>query len=289
MQTANRSAGPLAPPLRCDILGALAEVSAPEGEPLQWLQWALSGFLTADTTTASVVRYALIRQSDDAWALTRDDLSLRSDADLATAVLALEWQIVTDAIERRRDLFHLHGAALTTPDASATLLVVGVSGSGKTTLTLGLMAVGFRPFSDDVIFLDPSSLSLLPLRRAFHVRTPTQGLVPLPEWDAPWTDATGTRWYLPPHWATVPSPPITAIVFPEVQPDIAPSLTPLSAAESAHRLLSHSVTLASSPVLALSTVGALTAQTTCYRLTVGDIPATMAQVSALVCPPDHER
>ena len=235
------------------------------------------------------MQYALARQSEDAWVLMRDDVGLRTDADLATAVLALEWQIVTDAIDRRRDLFHLHGAALATPDGTAALLIVGVSGSGKTTLTLGLMAAGFRPFGDDVIFLDPSSLALLPLRRAFHVRAPTRGLVPLPEWDAPWTDPTGTRWYLPPRWATAPSPPITAIVFPEVQPDAALSLAPLTPAEGAHRLLSHSVTLDASPALALSSVRLLTTQATCYRLTVGDPLATVAEVCALVSPAGHER
>ncbi|HEY7909966.1 MAG TPA: hypothetical protein VIC60_13875 [Thermomicrobiales bacterium] len=289
MQTADRRAVVRAPSFRCDLLGALVEVAAPAGEPLHWLQWALSGFLTADDAGESVTQYALVRQSGDAWVLTRDDVALRTDGDLATAVLALEWQLVTDAIARRRDLFHLHGAALATPDGTAALLVVGVSGSGKTTLTLGLMAAGFRPFGDDVIFLDPSSLTLLPLRRAFHVRAPTQGLVPLPEWDAPWTDPTGTRWYLPPRWATVPSPPIRAIVFPEVLPDAALSLTPLTPAEGAHRLLSHSVTLESSPALALAAVRLLTAQATCYRLTVGDPLATVAQVSALVSPADHER
>jgi hypothetical protein len=282
MRTADRRVDLLAPPLRCDILGAVAEVSAPHGEPREWIAWALSGFLTADDSAQPVARYALIRQGEEAWVLARDDVGLRTDADLATAVLALEWQLVTDAIERRCDLFHLHGAALTTPDGSATLLVVGVSGSGKTTLTLGLMAAGYCPFSDDVIFLDPLSLALMPLRRAFHVRAPTRALVPLPEWDAPWADATGTRWYLPPRWATVPSPPVTAIIFPEVQPNAAPSLTPLTPAEGAHRLLSHSVTLAASPALALSVVRALTAQTTCYRLTVGDIAATMAHIATLV-------
>jgi hypothetical protein len=284
MQTADRRADLLAPSLRCDILGALVEIAAPDGEPLHWLRWALSGFLAADDTEIVVARYALVPQSGDGWVLTRDDAALRTDADLATAVLALEWQLVTDAIERRRDLFHLHGAALAAPDGTAALLVVGVSGSGKTTLTLGLMAAGFLPFGDDVIFLDPSSLALLPLRRAFHVRAPTQGLVPLPAWDAPWTDPTGTRWYLPPRWATAPSPPVRVIVFPEVQPDAAPSLAPLTPAEGAHRLLGHSVTLEPSPALALATVRALIAQVTCYRLIVGDPVATVAQVRALVAP-----
>jgi hypothetical protein len=284
MQTADRRADPLAPPFQCDILGALVDVAAPDGEPLRWLQWALSGFLTAGDAGPSVARYALSPRDGDEWVITRNDTVLRADGDLATAVLALEWQLVTDAINRRRDLFHLHGAALTTPDGTAALLIVGISGSGKTTLTLGLMAVGFRPFGDDVLFLDPSSLALLPLRRAFHVRAPTLRLVPLPEGDAPWTDPTGTRWFLPPCWAAAPSPPVTAIVFPDVQPDVAPSLVPLTPAEGAHRLLSHSMTLDASPALALSSVRALIAQAACYRLTVGDIAATVAQIRTLVCP-----
>jgi hypothetical protein len=289
MQTADRRAAVRAPSFRCDLLGALVDVAAPDGEPLRWLRWALSGLLAADDTGVAVARYALSSHGNQGWILTRGDATLRTDADLATAVLALEWQLVTDAIDRRRDLFHLHGAALATPDGTAALLVVGVSGSGKTTLALGLMAAGFRPFGDDVVFLDPSSLALLPLRRAFHVRAPTRALVPVPEGGAPWTDPTGTRWFLPPRWAAAPSPPIAAIIFPQVQPDAALSLTPLTPAEGAHRLLSHSATLDASPALALSSVRMLTAQATCYRLTVGDPAATVAQVRALVCPAGHER
>lgn len=287
MQPADSVAGVLAPPFRCDILGAVVDVAAPDGEPLRWLQWALSGFLIAGDTAEPVAHYALARTERDEWVLTRDDAVLRAGGDLATAVLALEWQLVTDAMDRRDDLFHLHGAALAAPDGAATLLVVGVSGSGKTTLTLGLMAAGFCPFGDDVVFLDPVSLALLPLRRAFHVRAPTRALVPLPGDDAPWADATGTRWFLPPRWASPPSPPIAAIVFPEVQADAAPALTPLTPAEGAHRLLSHSVTLNNSPALALASVRALIAQATCYRLVVGEPAATVAMVRALVCPAGH--
>lgn len=284
MRILDPRADPRARPLRCGLLGACVEVAAPEGEPVRWLRWALAGFLTADDAGPSVGRYTLRPQDAGGWAFARDGAVLRTDADLATAVLTLEWQLVTDAIARRHDLFHLHAAALAAPDGAATLLIVGESGSGKTTLALGLMAEGFRPFGDDVAFLDPSSLALLPLRRAFHVRARTRQILSLPEMDAPWTDAEGTRWFLPPRWATMPSPPVTAVLFPAVRPDTAPSLVPLTPAEGAQRLLRHSVTLESSPALALSAVRALTAQATCYRLTIGDLAGTVARVRALVRP-----
>lgn len=284
MRAPDRRAAVLAPPLRCDILGARVDVAAPDGEPLRWLQWALSGFLTDGDHRPPAGRYALRPNGMDGWALARDGAVLRTDTDLATAVLALEWQFVTDAIARRRDLFHLHGAALATPDGAATLLIIGESGSGKTTLALGLMAEGFRPFGDDVAFVEPSSLALLPLRRAFHVRALTRQLLPLPGTDAPWADAEGTRWFLPPRWAAMPSPPITAILFPRVQPDAAPLLAPLTPAEGVLALLRHSVTLEMSPALALSAVRALTAQASCSCLTVGDVAGTVARVRTLVCP-----
>lgn len=282
MPTRDARAGVLAPPLRCDLLGARVDVAAPDGEPLRWIRLALSGFLTADDIGPAIGRFILSPRDAGGWALARDGAMLRTDADLATAVLALEWHLVTDAIARRPDLFHLHGAALATPDGAATLLIVGDSGSGKTTLALGLMAEGFRPFGDDVTFIQPSPLSLLPLRRAFHVRAPTRQLLPLTGLDAPWTDAEGTRWFLPPRWAALPSPPVRAILFPVVRPGVAPSLALLAPAEGAQCLLRHTVTLESSPALALSVVGALTARANCYRLIVGDVAGTVGRVRTLV-------
>lgn len=189
---------------------------------------------------------------------------------------------MTDALARRDDLFHLHGAALASPTARDGLLLIGESGSGKTTLALGLMLRGFVPFNDDVALLEPATLELQPFQRAFHIEEGTRGLLAslaLPDtWDL---DAAPRGYFVPPRWAES-GVPVRYLLFPTFQPDATPQLTRLAAPEAAAALLTHTTTLIRNPRLALSTVARLTERTACYRLCTGNLAETAMLVRALV-------
>lgn len=71
---------------------------------------------------------------------------------------------------RSRRLYHLHAAAIVSP-ADELWLICGAQRAGKTTLTTGLGLAGWRPVSDDSMFVgkDESSSFLTPLKKYFHI------------------------------------------------------------------------------------------------------------------------
>lgn len=71
---------------------------------------------------------------------------------------------------RSRNLYHLHAAAIVSPDEKLWL-ICGAQRAGKTTLTTALGLAGWRPVSDDSLLVgrDQDSAWLTPLRKYFHI------------------------------------------------------------------------------------------------------------------------
>ncbi len=72
---------------------------------------------------------------------------------------------------RFHGLYYLHAAAVQDPDGQG-YLICGNGGSGKTSLTLALIHAGFRPLSDDTVFMKlegERDLKVLGFAREFHV------------------------------------------------------------------------------------------------------------------------
>lgn len=71
---------------------------------------------------------------------------------------------------RSRSAYHLHAAAIISPDEKLWL-ICGAQRAGKTTLTTALGLAGWRPVSDDSLLVgrDETSAWLTPLRKYFHV------------------------------------------------------------------------------------------------------------------------
>ncbi len=222
-------------------------------------------------------QYALHMAADEQWEMIAAGEARYRTAQLDDAITALEWQIVTDTVAARRDCFHLHAASLADPARAAALLVAGVSGSGKTTLTLGLVARGLLPYSDDTTFIAPETGTPAAFPRAFHADGRTQSLLEALSPSAGWAWDFARQipgYYLPPRWEETPYP-VRTILFPTLRPGASPCLTPLVAADAAAHLLPFSVTLARDPALALRTAARLVAQARCYALDAGDLAATV--------------
>ncbi len=294
MTATDASTTPAYAPVHGTVLGRPIQVMVPDDAVRAAVTRVLSGFAAPDLhaggDTANGATYTLDRTEEGFWSVSGPLAGFNTNGGLTDGLLALEYQIVTDALARHTGLFHLHGAALATPDGGAGVLVVGESGSGKTTLVLALLRRGFVPYSDDVALMEPDTLALRPFPRAFHVRQPSLSLLArLGMAAAAFADAP-PGFYLPPRWAVAPVP-VRVVLFPALRPDAPPALAPLAPAESAALLLAQSATLAvpGAVRLALGTVARLTTHARCYRLYSGDLVATLDRVTEAVAASESER
>lgn len=272
----------IATTLYYDILGEPVTVTVPDPDLRAAVTRVLSGFTPpAGVPVRGGTPYTLERTADGFWSVSRPGAGFNTNGDLTDALLALEWQLVMDALARRTDLFHLHGAALAAPDARTGLVIVGESGSGKTTLVLALLRAGFLPFSDDVALMEPETLMLRPFPRAFHVRQPSRPLLATLGMTAREFDTAPPGFFIPSRWATAPAP-VRVVLFPSLRPEEPPRLVPFAPAESARALLAQTATLTGASRLALATAARLTARAHCYRLFSGDLTATVALITGVL-------
>ena len=267
-----------------DFFGYLAEVAAPPGEGHAAVRAILRGFGPVDAATPPSARFDLTAGATGGWQVHVSGHVVHAGDDLPAALAQLEWHAISVALGQRRDLFHVHGAAVCLPARRSGLLLVGGSGRGKTTMTMGLMMRGFVPYSDDVALIEPETLELQPLRRAFHVADETWRLLesvcgPLAR-DADEPDG----YFSPPQWAEA-TVPVHWLLFPEYRPGQIPALVPMSAGEAATGLLGQTLTLAPAPRLALRTAARLTEQARSYRFLIGGLDESVELVRRLVATP----
>jgi hypothetical protein len=264
-----------------DFFGYLAEVGAPLGDGHAAVRAILRGFGPVAAAAPPSARFDLTAGDAGEWQVRVSGQVVHAGDDFAAALSLLEWHAISVALGQRRDLFHLHSAALCLPARRSGLMLVGGSGRGKTTMTMGLMMRGFVPYSDDVALIEPETLELQPLRRAFHVADETWRLIesvggPLAR-DAGQPDG----YFCPPQWAEAPAP-VHWLLFPEYRPGQTPALLPMSAAEAATGLLGQTLTLAPAPRLALRTAARLTEQARSYRFLIGELEESVELVRRLV-------
>ncbi len=222
------------PQPRYDVLGFRVAVTSGSRAFLATLD-RLNASLRAAGTAAPHATYEAARRNGR-WSVRYEGRELPVGGGLVEAASYLEWHICGEAIERRRDLLHLHGAALAT--SAGALLIPGEAGVGKTTLALALTLRGMRLLADDVVFLRPSDWRPVPFPRSLHVHSDAlRRLARLGlrfRRDArvgEYLCATAIR-----SWATSAGPRIRMLVLPRPSRDRTPTLQPLSHAEAALEL-----------------------------------------------------
>jgi|DewCreStandDraft_5_1066085.scaffolds.fasta_scaffold00390_37 hypothetical protein len=213
---------------------------------------------------------ALAYEDGSLWELTFQGEELKWFDRLIDAVSYIEWHMCDQAIERRHDLLHVHGAALATPHAS--LLLPGTSGIGKTTFALALALRGLRLLSDDVVFIHTDTWQVEPFPRSFHIHDDAlPRLVPFGLRYSP-EDHIGA--YLCASvlgpWDRTPGPPLRYVLFPRLDPSGPLALEPISGAEAALELMKYSKNLRRLPRFGLDLVPRLLERTTCYVLRRND-------------------
>src|SRR5690349_486788 len=111
-----------------DLFGSRVQVGG-TAPAASMLAGVLGGFgpITVDAGTAeSLPRYEVIQQPDE-WQVNHDGSVIFVSRDLGSAVDALETRLITDAVNRRDDVFHLHGASLCAPGKRAGIVLIAES------------------------------------------------------------------------------------------------------------------------------------------------------------------
>jgi hypothetical protein len=258
-----------------DVLGYRAAVGATGFEAQAAVRSILRGFGPVDVGPGLHLPRYEITTEGKGWQLRVDGSVVQEDADFLSALGALEWYVVAAALSHRNDLFQLHSAALCLPTQRAGIVLVGDSGSGKTTLALALMLRGFVPFSDDVALIDPETLELQPLRRAFHVSDDTRRLVKPLTFGLLGSDDDPHGYFSPVQWAGQ-SAPERWLLFVEHHPEREPQLVPLAAPEAATAILAQALNLSKAPRLALAVAARLVERCSICRFLTSDIEASVA-------------
>jgi len=211
------------------------------------------------------------------------------------------FQLVFFLLLRRQGYYVIHANALQPPLAHQqpipppSLLVVGDCGAGKTTFTLSLLQAGWRSVGDDLVILasdDAGFVVAHGLRRGFSCTPTTAAAFPaLQPLMAEGLDLLRDKKFIqldtlyPAQFTPHCTPQL--LLFPEIVPQASTQLTPLTASEAMHLLLSQprAGILVDQPTVAghLQIYGQLIRQVTSHRILLGqDVLVDPHQVSQLL-------
>jgi hypothetical protein len=189
-----------------------------------------------------------------------------------------EWLLVTQAAIHRSDHLQLHGGAVQRDNQ--LILLPGLSGSGKTTLTLGMMAQGYLPLTDDLILIDPHQGTVRPFERCFHIDASTFAIATdlglskqliLPE-------ALAEGFCRPRHWGVSGVP--TCVVLPQYIPGAQLALKRLRPAQ-AWIALANFCMVTGKPSDHYSALVQLVEKTPTYQITYSDLSEAVKTIMQL--------
>ncbi len=223
------------------------------------------------------------RARNGRWELRFQGEELPAPDDLVAAASYLEWHMCGRAIEHRRDLLHVHGAALA--DARSSVLIPGGAGVGKTTLALALVRRGLQLLADDVVLIHPRSWRPEPFPRSLHVHDDALHRLARVGLRFDRRDRIGE--YLCATavgaWPREPGPRIRYVLLPRRTPRGAAILAPVSQAEAAVELLRCSANLGGRGDAWPALVADLLRDVGCYALHLGgNLAAAAAAVQRLL-------
>jgi hypothetical protein len=180
---------------------------------------------------------------------------------------------------RTRGLYHLHAAALVSPD-DRLWLICGAPRSGKTTLTAALGIAGWRPVSDDSLLITSAagSARLVALKKYFHLGD--ELLERWPELDGierhhqylDRTCAGGLEFFGSVDLADTRFGKIDAVVLPEITNEEQSRLDPIPPSAALLRLAEQSMFFQlwrDHTRNQWELIGGLTGEASCYRLLAG--------------------
>ncbi len=201
----------------------------------------------------------------------------------------LEWGINGCVRTRRIDQLQFHAAGLSR--FGHGVLLAGESGSGKSTLAAALLARGWGYYCDELTFVDPDRLRLLPFPKALCIKSGSfevvRGLgLPLAPGRCYVKKYKGRVGYLNP---TAIAPDCIAepsavryVLFPKYAGPVPPGVRRMSAAEAAFGLARNGLNKKHFGAQAIAMISAMVRGARCFELHSGLIGPTCDLLESLV-------
>lgn len=195
------------------------------------------------------------------------------------------WRLNGDLVREARDFFIVHAGAVVAPSGGGIVLP-GQSGAGKSSLVAGLVRRGFGYLSDEFAAIDPVEGGLFAVPRALSLKPGSYELLDGLRPPGPDEPFRGGQWHIPssevgtyggdgPHG-------IRWVIAPEYRPDAPVSVEPMTTAETAYTLGSHSPSVWVYGRRALPLLGDVAQHARGFRLVSGDLTEAVAAVEQLV-------
>jgi hypothetical protein len=259
------------------IAGSLVSIQGLPAALRPHVEFLLQPFAVEAHQAKPAVRLRIKRNGPANWAIFVGESEVSAGCGAIACVLpTLERQAITKAVEASAEVAVFRAATLTRGES--TVMLVAPAGAGKTTLTLGLMARGWLPLSDDLTVIDPTTLRARPFPRCFHVYPTTAQLLPTqPELE--WSRSL-TRYARPLCWADEERQPGTIVIVDRdfEQPS---TRSPVMQAEAAGALLMNGVLNQLSGSRRAEVAVRLAAQARqCCQITNGAITDTLNLIEA---------
>ncbi|MDP8970370.1 MAG: hypothetical protein M3N52_07735 [Actinomycetota bacterium] len=249
-----------------------------------YLETLLAAFPVDGERPAAV--YSLLDRGRGAprrWIGYVDDQRVAFTDRASLALAYLLWHLNREVVEHSSDLLLLHAAGAV--EGGGGVVLPGPMEAGKTTTVAGLVRAGMRYLSDEIVAVDPRTLTLQPYPKALTVDAGSWGVLAdlQPRLEDDLVDFVAEQWHVPPgslraDAVAAPCPP-RIIVAPRFRAGAASRLEPVARAEMLALLASSTFAFRARPRRNLQTLAELVMACDCYRLTVGDLDTACVLVS----------
>jgi hypothetical protein len=255
------------------VLGAFAE--PPNGGSWGWV------------VLGEPSRYTLVK-TGGLYQLLLDDVMVTTVTTQALAVGSLLRAIQKEVFRRSSDFFLIHAGAVATPEGLGVLLPAS-SYSGKSTLTLGLVLSGFGYFSDDAAAIDPVTRTLHPYPLALSMKYGRAHVFHPLRSNLDWAGILKDDWHVPPgeiRTDVIAQPSqVGFVIFPRYTPNASTQLATMTQGEAAVALMENAINLPVYRGRALTLIGDILRDATCYRMVVGDLREAVEVVKEITRTP----
>ncbi|HVM02784.1 MAG TPA: hypothetical protein VM263_08955 [Acidimicrobiales bacterium] len=266
------SGAPADPP-RFRALGLAFTVVATDAEVREHVERALHAF-RAPVEPARVYTVLDRAQGRREYELHLDDHHLMSSASASEVVRDLVRSLNREAVAATPELVFLHASAVE-HDGAAVIFPASME-SGKTTLAAGLTRAGLRYVTDELVAVDPRSLTVRPYPKPFSLDPGSWPLFAEARPAAP-DGLIDVQWQVPPSAfgddAVAPDCTPAVIVFPRYQPGVETAVRAVGPAEALMSLAANALNLRESGAMGAAALAALADRCPAYRLDVGQLDA----------------
>ncbi len=217
------------------------------------------------------------RNNKTLYQVRKDGAILFEKENIEDLFNALEWSMTMTMLEHLKHLIQVHASGIVS--GGRAILFAGASGAGKSSLALSFLMRGWKCLSDEVVFIEPSTLRLLSFPRPFQVDRKTTGLFPAlnkPGVVMPFGDTSGKVRIDPavvrPDWWSFSAMP-WCLVFPDHSPGHATEMVPIGETPALSLLTAFSINLADLGAEGLDNLSLLVRQYPAYMLKSHDLIA----------------